>query len=369
MKIATTVNENSSVRQGARASVRRWRQRLGIAMVALLAALVTVTPVLAYAAQSNSVIDQSVATRVALDEVVANKVDGVYSQIQNGLSDYAGKLVTDLIGNRDSIKSALKPILSDAIKAELDKANISDPKVDELIEKSVDKIIDNKYVDMILDHEFTQAVIARTCRYATADIIAQLNISADRDTIVANASDHIWNASLKSVGTASTKVKSDLPVITAAGVVTNTSYYNFSVVSWNTLFGIKTTAKEINVSGWNSSNINTYITATVGLNAAGKYNEYKTKLSNMDYKTIILEAAKRAIYDEVVFRLETLYQNVKTCVVTNVQEELAELGINVALNPTDSLEKLAKDIKAAVEAKAIQDTHTALDSLWQYLLS
>jgi hypothetical protein len=343
-----------------------WQRKI---TAVLLAVFLVATPTLAYAAQSNSDIDSNIATRAALDSVVATQVDGVYGSIEGSISSYASDLVMGLVGNRDAIKALAKPILAETIKAQLDQANLSSDRVDELIDSSVDKVVDNQFVDKVLDNEFTQAVISRTVKYAAADIVAQLGIAADRDKVVASISDHIWNAGLKSVGTASTKVKSDLSIVAAAGGVVNTSYYDFSVVSWNSIFGIKTTPKEIKVSGWNTSNIKTYITGTVGLSSASKYNEYTQVLRNMDYKTVIWNAAKKALKDEIMYRLDKLYQDTKIKVLDCVEDKLAKVGVVVTINPADDFKKIAKDVEAAVKTKALQDTKLTLDALWKRLLS
>lgn len=342
-------------------------RKRGIVAV-LLAVVILLMPMAGFAAQNNNDVDASVATYSALDDIVGAQVDSVYGTIKGSVSDYAGQLVYDVIGNKENIKAMAKPLVSGAIKGELQKNNISNADLDSLIDRTVEQIVDNIYVDQILDNEFVQAVLARTARYATADIVERLHIDADKEQITANVISHIWNAGKVTVGTASTKVKSDLPVVAAAGQVINTSYYNFNVVDWNTqkvLFTtVKTTPKEINVTGWNRGNITTYISGTVGLNTASKYNEYASALSRMDYTSIILSAAQRAVKDEIKERILALYQNAKTEVVACLETKLANIGVDAVLNPADSFEKIAQDIESAVRAKATQDIYATFDYLW-----
>jgi hypothetical protein len=334
----------------------------------LMAALMLTVPLAAFAAQNNADINANVATYEAVNNIVAGQVDNVYGTIKGSISNYAAQLVYDTIGNKTAIKNLAKPLVEDAIKKELKNYNISHAELDKLIDQSVEKIIDNAFIDKVLDNEFVQAVLARTVRYATSDIIDRLHIDADRDQQVSSITNHIWNANLVSVGTATTKVKSDLPVVAAAGAVANSSYYNFSVVSWNKLFSIKTTPKEINVTGWNSTNIGVYITGTVGLNTASKYNSYTSALKSMDYQEIIISAAKRAIKDEIKERLNAMYMQGKTKVLTCLNGKLASIGVSVTLNPNDSFKKIASDIEAALRAKAIADAQAKYEDLLSKLL-
>jgi hypothetical protein len=89
----------------------------------------------------------------------------------------------------------------------------------------------------------------------------------------------------------------------------------------------------------------------------------------MDYKTIIWNAAKKALKDEIMYRIDKLYQDTKIKVLDCVEDKLAKVGVAVTINPADDFKKIAKDVEAAVKAKAIQDTKLTLDALWQRLLS
>jgi hypothetical protein len=319
----------------------------------------------AYAAQNDQDVD-AVATYAKLVDIVAPSVRNAYSGITGTVESVVTSTVQGMIGNPTAIKNLVTPLLKEAVKAKLSEYSISDPRIDGVIDQAVDAAVNNQIVDAILTNEFVQAVINRAIGYAVKDIVAQLGIAADGEAAITSIADHIWSAPRRAVpGTATTKVKSDInpPAACALGGCTNVSYHAFDVVSWNTLFGAKTTPKEIRVTAWSVSNINTYVTGAALVSTAGKFGEYQAKLSTMNYQQIITNAIIRAAQDEIRDRINAFVLQVKTQLVTVLKSELAKIGVTVNLNPNDSIQKIADQVVKALKGK----TTAQIDQLLAFL--
>ncbi|MDR2565592.1 MAG: hypothetical protein LBC97_05945 [Bifidobacteriaceae bacterium] len=342
------------------------KKRLLIPSVSLaLVASLIASPALA--AQTQDEIDQSVATYDALTEIVAASVDSAYAGVVGTVNDLVAGTVKSTIGNPQAIVELATPLIKAAIKGAI-AAYIQDERIDALVDQAVDSVATSELINGVLTNEFIQAVIARTVDYAVADIIASLGIDADKQASTDQLVTQIWNAPLVSVGTAPTKVKSGAgsPPY-GAGFGVNTSYYSYSVTAWNQkkILFVTTndTPKEIQVTGWNTGNIGTVASLTAYANAAGKASSIADTLANLDYVSILMDAGKRALIDEIQIRVAAAIQSVKDQLVAELQAGLAGIGVEVTLNPTDTWEAIGTQIRDALQATAQDQLNAALAAL------
>ncbi|MDR1824808.1 MAG: hypothetical protein LBR27_05690 [Bifidobacteriaceae bacterium] len=341
--------------------MRKSRFAIAVTAAATTVAL-AVSPALA--AQTQAEIDANVATRAALGTIVGPQVDAAYNNIKATVTTTVSNTVKGAIGNSQAIKDTVKPLLKEAIKTQLASINISDPQIDTVVDQAVDAVVDNQYVDAVLTNEFVQAVLNRAVDYAVADIVNQLGIDADKEQVKEDLINQVWNAPLQTVGTATTKVKGNVAPTYVSGVGINTSYYNYNVTKWNTAttcIGLKigskcygvtttgnTTPSEITVTGWNTSTINVLVQATTGLGAASQLSVYQQRLGQIDYLSVLGNALWKGLQDEVMFRINTLLQQAKTMVLTELTDALAQYGVTVSLDPTETWEEIGQDLLAGI---------------------
>ncbi|MDR1237861.1 MAG: hypothetical protein LBK28_06450, partial [Propionibacteriaceae bacterium] len=306
------------------------------------------------AAQTNDEIDTSVATYDQLVDIVSSRVADAYASVISTVEGTVASTLQSTIGSPDAIIDLAAPLIKAAIKGAIAQY-IQDERLDAIVDAAVDGVAESELIDRILTNEFVQAVIARTIDYAVADIVASLGLDADQAATVANLISQVWNAPRVSVGTAETKVKSDLgSPLYALGVGLNTSYYNYNINSWNqrrvVIVNVNDTPKDITVTGWNTGNIGTLATATATINATGKGLSAAEVLANLDYVEVIKNAALRALKDEIQLRIEAAILAAKTALLNSLQTQLGNIGIVVVLNPADSWTVVKDKIETAILA-------------------
>ncbi|MDR1188525.1 MAG: hypothetical protein LBK95_13905 [Bifidobacteriaceae bacterium] len=332
--------------------------------IAVTASLVA-TP--AMAAQTPEEIDQSVATYEQLTQLVTDQVAQAYSGMVGTVEDLVAGTVRSTIGNPEAIIELAAPLIKAGAKGAIAQY-IQDDRIDALIDSAVDSVAESELLNAVLTNEFTQAVIDRTIDYAVADIIASLGLDADQQATAESLVAQVWGAPLVSVGTAPTKVKSNLgSPIYALGVGVNTSYYNYNVTAWNqrrvVIVNINDTPKEIQVTGWNTGNIGLLASGTAYINAGSKADSVVTTLANLDYVSILVNAGTRALRDEITLRIEQALQAVKTTIVTSLQDSLNGIGVQVTLDPTAPWQQIGAQIDQALRDTAQAALDEALAGL------
>jgi hypothetical protein len=335
------------------------KNKVGIAIaIPLAASLVFATsfaPV-AHAAQTAEEVNASVATLDRLTTLVGDQVSATYSTVSGVMEDVVADTVKAAIGNPEAVKATLAPVVKSLVKSQLSAYSISNAQVDELVDSAIDYVLGHSVIDDILTNEFVQAVLDRAVDYAVADIVAQLGIDSDAESVRNSLVNQIWNAPLRTVGTASTKVKADITPTYVLGVGVNTSYYNYNINAWNkrkVLFAnVNDTPKEITVTGWNTTTINVLVSGSAGLNVAGNIGTYQNRLKNIDYTSVFLNALQRALVDEIRARAEALVLQLKTELADELTESLAGIGVEVTLDPAGSLCDMALDVRQALRGKA-----------------
>ncbi|MDR1634796.1 MAG: hypothetical protein LBS27_07760 [Bifidobacteriaceae bacterium] len=332
--------------------------------LALVASLIA-SP--AMAAQTPEEIDQSVATHEQLTSIITASVDSAYAGVTGTVHDLVAGTVKSAIGDPQAVLDLATPLIKASIKGAI-AAYIQDERIDALVDQAVDSVATSQLISDVLTHEFVQAVLARTVDYAVADIIASLGIDADKQASVDQLVNQVWNAPLVSVGTAPTKVKSDLgSPIYALGLGANTSYYNYNITAWNTRkvlwTNVNDTPKEIVVTGWNQGNIELLASGTAYVNAAGKASSITATLAELDYVSILMDAGQRALRDEIEIRIAAAIQSVKDQLVAELQAGLAGIGVTVTLNSTDSWEAIGAQVRTALQTTAQDQLNAALAAL------
>ncbi|MDR1078858.1 MAG: hypothetical protein LBL55_09425, partial [Propionibacteriaceae bacterium] len=342
------------------------KRRLIFSVVAVaVAASLVVTP--AMAAQTPEEIDQSVATYDQLVEIVNSRVEDAYSSVNGTIESLVAETVKATIGNPQAILELATPLIKSTAKG-LIAQYIQDERLDALIDSAVDAVAQSQLIDAILTNEFVLAVIDRTVDYAVADIVAALGLAADQQATTDSIVNQVWNAPLVSVGTAPTRVKSNLgSPIYALGVGVNSSYYNYNVTAWNqkrvVIVNVNDTPREITVTGWNSGNIGLLASGTAVVNAAGKADSVVTTLSNLDYVSILIDAGWRALQDEIQFRIEAAILAAKTALLQRLQDGLAGIGVTVTLDPASAWTDISAQIAAALRATGQEALQEALAQL------
>jgi hypothetical protein len=317
----------------------------------------------AMAAQTPEEIDQTVATYDQLVEIVEAEVVQAYSGLSGTVADLVAGTVRATIGNADAIKALAVPLIKSALKGVIAQY-LQNERIDALVDSAVDAVADSEVITTVLTHEFTQAVIARTVEYAVKDIIDSLGLEADQEGVAESLTNQVWTAPLVSVGTAPTKVKSNLgSPIYVLGVGLNTSYYSYNVTAWNRSGFLNSNPKEIQVTGWNAGNIRVLASGTAILSAASKIDSVTETLANLDYVSILMDAGYRALRDEITERIEAALLQVKTIVLGSLQEGLAGIGVAVVLDPAASWTTIATVIAQGMASVAQDELNNALSRL------
>ncbi|MDR1431753.1 MAG: hypothetical protein LBI99_06505 [Propionibacteriaceae bacterium] len=342
------------------------KKRLSVMFIATVLSLSLVAPP-AMAAQTNEEIDTTVASYDQLAEIVSSKVADAYAGVVSTVNSTVAGTLQSTIGSPAAVIDLAAPLIKAAVKGAVAQY-LQDERIDAIVDAAVDGVAESELVNRILTNEFVQAVIARTIDYAVADIVASLGLDADQAATTANLLSQVWNAPRVSVGTAPTKVKSDLgSPIYALGVGVNTSYYSYNVTAWNqrrVIFtNVNDTPKEIVVTGWNSGNIGVLATATATVNATGKGLSAAEVLANLDYVEVIKNAALRALQDEIRIRIEAAILAAKTALLNSLQATLGKVGIGVTLDPADSWTIVRDKIAAAILDKTEAELQEILDCL------
>lgn len=323
----------------------------------------------AMAAQSQVDVD-AIATYEKLVPIVQAQVVKAYGTVETTVKSAVTSTVRGMIGDPAAIKKTAAPLIKDMLTAGLSQFNLQgtqiDPIVDSIIDTALDATFDSALLNSIMSNEFVQAVINRTIDNAVADIIAQLDIAGDIATQTTTLSDHIWNAPLRSAGTATTRVKGDIaPVCTLGGCV-NGSYHSFNVTAWNTgLLGAKTTPKEIEVTGWNTTAINTYVSGAVGVTTVGNLGVYQAKLAKINYPAVLSKALVKAVQDEVKARIDAYILQGKTALTDLLTSELSKIGVTAQLDPTGSIQSIMQSVVCVLAGKG----HTELVTLHNNLIA
>ncbi|MDR1387526.1 MAG: hypothetical protein LBJ44_08085 [Propionibacteriaceae bacterium] len=337
---------------------------LPVVVVAVAASLVA-TP--AFAAQTPEEIDQSVATHSQLVDIVASRVADAYSGVNGTIESVVAETIKATLGNPQAIIELATPLIKSTVKGVIAQY-IQDERLDALVDFTVDSVTQSQFVNTILTNEFMRAVIDRTVDYAVADVIASIGLAADQQATVDSLVDRVWNAPLVSVGTASTRVKSDLGSPRyALGVGVNSSYHNYNVTAWNQrrviFVNVNDTPRDITVTGWNSSNIGVLATSVAVINAGGKADSMAQTLANLDYVSILMDAGWRALRDEITIRVEAAILAAKTALLEHLQGGLAGIGVTVLLDPADSWSDISTQIAQAMAAASQEALREALDQL------
>ncbi|MDR1237417.1 MAG: hypothetical protein LBK28_04160 [Propionibacteriaceae bacterium] len=158
----------------------------------------------AVAAQTPEQIDQTVATRAQLTEIVSAQVAQVYATLTAPIHELVAGTVETAIGNPDAIIALSKPLIKAKIKSTLAQY-IQDPRLDSLVDQAVDSVAESELLSYVLNNsEFVDAVLDRTVDYAVAGVFDSVGLTADREATVASVVAKVWNAPLVSVGTAPT---------------------------------------------------------------------------------------------------------------------------------------------------------------------
>ncbi|MDR1790732.1 MAG: hypothetical protein LBR20_03585 [Propionibacteriaceae bacterium] len=336
---------------------------------ALVGALLFSVVAPAQAAQSQADADAT-ATKAALTQIVSPAVDSAYASIESTMASLVKTTVKSTVGTSASLKTFVKPLLTNAVVAALAQYGIEDQRLTDLVDQAFTTTLESQLVTKILDSSFTQAVIDRTVDYAVADIVDQLGIDAEAEAVKAQLVEKIYNAPYQTVGTAPTQVKGDSKPSYSGGIGINTSYYAYTVNSWNqesscvgivlagrcigvTRYG-NSTPSDITVTGWNTSTINTVVSATVGISSVSSLSTAREKLANIDLAAVLVKAVQKAIVDEIKYRIDTFIEKVKTQIVTALQTRLKQIGVTVTLSASDSYKVTFQKILTALKAKGIE---------------
>jgi hypothetical protein len=343
------------------------KKRFMSSVVAALAA-VTLISSPALAAQTPEEIDSSVATYAQLENLVNAKVEEAYSSVEGTVESLVTSAVQSTIGSPDKLIDLVAPLAKASAKAAIAQY-IQDERIDALVDSAVDAVAESEILNAILTNEFVTAVLNRTIAYAVQDIVSQLGLAADKEATAASLVQQIWTAPLVSVGTASTRVKSGAgsPVY-VAGIGANLSYYNYDVTEWNTqkilFITTKTTPKNIVVTGWNPTTVGALASTSAGINAVSKAGSVVTTLQNIDWITVLLNASKRALVDEVTERIQAAITALKTRLFDELNRALGQIGVTPQLDAAaDDWSTAGLKIRNALAAKAGAELNAWLDSL------
>ncbi|MDR0432949.1 MAG: hypothetical protein LBH48_06550 [Bifidobacteriaceae bacterium] len=334
------------------------------AIAAVAAVSLVVSP--AVAAQTDEEIDQTVATYDQLVEIVNREVVSAYAGVKATVNDLVAGTVNSAIGNPQAVIALATPLIKAAVKGAIGQY-IQDDRIDSIIDGAVDAIADSELIAAVVDNEFIQAVLQRTVRYAVADIIDSLGLDADQQATADMLVTRVWNAPRVTVGTAPTKVKSDLgsPAY-GMGIGLNTSYYSYNVTAWNqrrVIVMINDTPKEIQVTGWNAGNINLLASGVAVVSAGSKADSIIATLASLDYVSILMDAGSRALRDEITERVQAALLTLKTKLLEYITEGLASIDVPVTLNPADSWITIGQQIVTALNQVAQDRLNAALAAL------
>ncbi|MDR1237418.1 MAG: hypothetical protein LBK28_04165 [Propionibacteriaceae bacterium] len=332
-----------------------------------LAAAASLVATPALAAQTPDEINQTIATQEQLSAIVTAEVSQAYSGVDATIRDLVARTVRAIITGPSVIADLAVPLVKASIKASIGEY-IQDSRLNALIDAAVESVSESELLNAIVTREFTDAVLARTADYAVAEITGSVGLIQAEEAIAASAVSRVWNAPLVAVGTAPTKVKSDLgSPIYVLGIGANTSYYNYNVASWNqrkVLFAnIPNTPKDIQVTGWNTAAIRLLAKSAAIAGAGSTAVRTATAFATLNYPAIFADALHRALNDEIARYNETLVGAVKTVVVASLQSSLSGIGVEVTLNGGDSWDVIAAQIGQGMLRSAGNALTSALAAL------
>jgi len=298
----------------------------------------------ALAAQTNDYIDKNVATEEKLYEIVSGQVKGTFGAIEAEVGKAVTNGVMGIVGSAGQIQAFAAPYLKKLVIDEISKITTNGTILG-IIDKSVDSIVNSKMIETILTSEFSKNVIRRTAEYSTAEIFTRIGLKADQDAAIQEVFNKVWNAPLRNFWLADTKIKSDSilndPLI-------NLSYYDYSITGWNVVI-----PSEITVHGWHEGNIS----ALTALNSTGSLilnsADYISELTKVDYMDVIVDCAKRAVWDEIIYQKDLLLQNIKNCLVGTIEKELAKIGVNANLSTSDSYGTIISKMASGIANKTV----------------
>ena len=307
----------------------------------------------AFAAQTNEYIENNVATKPQLEAMVSGKVDGVFSSITGTVGSYVNNLVMTTIGVGSTIKDLATPLIRKLIDDQLVNINITNSTVRDFIGNSIETVMSSKLIENLLTSDFTQAVITRTAAYATEEFFVRIGLIEDQANAVAKVVNQVWNAPLRYIDLDSTPLKSDLPIeIALLGAVPNPTYYNFNS-TWNYFLGVPSSLQTVTVTGWNEFNIGLLTDVNSSTSLISNAGHYIDMINEIDYVDIIIDAAMRAIWDEILNQIDMFIQEIKNALVSTMQQGLNAMGYKITLNPRDSYASIIGQITNALTSQTV----------------
>jgi hypothetical protein len=152
-----------------------------------------------YFEEKNAYIEQNVATKEALIELIQQNSTGsdTLASIVEAIvtPEMVGAIVTPVIegylSSSDQIVALAAPMIKGAVADQLGEFGIADQSVLDLLNGIIDEALASDAVDAVLASDFAQDVIARAISYAIADVVASLDSGAIVDAAMADAWDTV----------------------------------------------------------------------------------------------------------------------------------------------------------------------------------
>ncbi|MDR1293718.1 MAG: hypothetical protein LBK59_01975, partial [Bifidobacteriaceae bacterium] len=323
-------------------------------------------------AQDNDEIETTIATREALEELLASQsaiTDGIAGLIAEvaspeNIEAIVQPIVEGLIPAGDAIVDLALPLVQDAIRAQLGTWGIADAAVVDFLNSIVEDVLRSDIVDSVLSSDFTQDVISRTVAYTIQDVLGQLSAETIGNVITDAAMDGAVDAifNVTPIDVAGTPVKApDLGAVVGslpsalqgligqswpmgrwlvktfgASIINeayNYSYYDATFGPWpshSTLTGTWIDRPtSVTVTGWHESNVKAYgvIAAIVGLAQTDPTEIITSLTENIDVTGIVLNSLSRAVGEIVQERVDAFWLSIKQAIIDEINGVLADLDI------------------------------------------
>lgn len=256
----------------------------------------TMLPAQVFAAEVNDVVSKEKLVEIVTEDVDSLDfeslgIDKVIDNVNSTVEENVKKAVKEIL-TPENVKVLLKVTIKAEINKDLEKYNIPEY-ID--VDKLVDGVIDSKGVDVLLTNKLTQKVVDRTIDYAVSDIMNEVKIPTTEEVIAASR-EKLINKCVEEVYNSDNK---------------ELLYYNYKLE----FQGIKPVKV---CTGWNE----TAIGAKVKLDASSVVAEgcRVPDLSNIDYDSIIREAAKRAVKDVVKEEIINTNNTIKKAIKDKIDE-------------------------------------------------
>lgn len=303
----------------------------------------------AFAAQTQKEIDDNIATKEGLEQIVSDTVSSLFDNISDVISDTIEESINGIINDPELIKKYVVPAVANVIISNLEKVGIENAELEDAIVELLNEFADNpnviKIYDYFMSNEFVQAVKARTIKYAVADAIEQIGITEDKEATIAAICNKIWNANKVTVVSGQPALKSDIGTnaLKLSLIATvNPSYYSANVTIQGNYINKKITA--IEVTGWNEPVVKATAFAYAASNGLGNADEYVENVKELDYSAIIKTALKNAIKDEITERFTAFVEDLKAGAIAIKDEALEEIAEAISELKAEALEELSEAI-------------------------